>query len=208
MRTRIVFLGVCMAFMVTNLTACTPGPSTESPTAQSPTPQSSTAQSPTPSPPPLPVFGMPADCAAMIGPELGTTFASSQPPVVLFDSTDGEGIYSDPSREPVQSGGDPIFCLYGQDGVDLSSFQLEVQPVSSTDEHEGIVAVLSGEGFDESTDGDTVTFVRVGDEAGTGSVIHVLRQDSWFTATSTYGGPTNIPRLTGYLDQVAATLYQ
>jgi len=183
------------------LVGCTP-PVPEPTLAPSP---SASSASPTPTPDPVPVFTTPTTCAELIGPELGAQFAADN--IVLFDSTNGEGIYAN-GFTLIQDGGDPFACLFGEDMVDLSSFQLEVQPVSSQSEHEGIIAVLGSQGFTQSLDGNTVTFTQIGNEMSTEpAIIHVLRLDSWMTASANFGGQLQADRLAGYLDAVAAHLY-
>jgi hypothetical protein len=197
-------LGVAVgALALAALVGCTP-PVPEPTLA--PSPSASTASAtPTPTPDPVPVFTTPTNCAELIGPDLAAEFAADS--IVLFDSTNGEGIYAN-GFTLIQDGGDPFACLFGQDMVDLSSFQLEVQPVSSQGEHEGIVAVLGSQGFVQTTDGDVVTFTQVGNEMDTEpTIIHVLRLDSWMTAYAHFGGQRQADRLAGYLAQVAAHLY-
>lgn len=185
------------------LAGCTP---TEPTPSASPT--AAAAPSPTvtaePTPEPEPVFVAPTTCADLIGPDLAEVFASRN--IVVFDSTNGEGIYAN-GFEPAQDGGDPFACLYGQDMVDLSTFQLVVQPVSSQEEHEGIVAVLGSGGFDQSVDGDTVTFIDVGtDTDPLPAIIHILKPDRWLTALSYFGGEISASRLGEHLAAVDAHL--
>lgn len=193
------------AVVLSGLAGCTP-PVPDPTLAPSPSASTATATAtPTPTPDPDPVFTTPTTCAELIGPELTTEFAAEN--IVLFDSTNGEGIYAN-GFTVAQDGGDPFACLFGEDMVDLSSFQLVVQPVTSQSEHEGIVAVLGSQGFVQSLDGNTVTFTQLGDETSTVPVIiHVLRLDSWMTAYAGFGGQRQADRLTGYLDAVAAHLY-
>lgn len=180
------------------LAGCTPpapAPTTPAPTV--------TSASPTPTPT-VTAVAIPANCDAIIGPALAATFASRN--IVLFDSTDNQGIYPDSNPVLAQDGGSPFFCLYGSDGVDLSTFVIEAQAVETQSEHEGIVAVLGSGALTQSVNGDVVTFEQVGDEMSVGTIIHVLRVGSWLTASSTFGGTTQAAHLTGYLDQIATNL--
>lgn len=162
-----------------------------------------TATMETAEPDPEPAFVAPADCATLIGPTLAADFAAQN--IVLFDSTNGEGIYVG-GTVPNQTGGSNFFCVFGKDMVDLSSFQLEAQPLSQA-EHEGVVATLEGAGLTKTVNGDVVTYTQVGDDMGTPSLIHVLRPDSWLTGWSAFGGPAQVALLTGYLDEVAVQAY-
>lgn len=147
-------------------------------------------------------FTVPTSCESMVGPDLSAEFAAAG--IVLFSGTGGEGAYY--PIDSNQTGGDPFSCWFGKDGVDLSSFEFAAQPVDQA-EHEGIVAVLGAGGFDETVDGDVVTWVQVGDEGSTPTIVHVLRPDSWLTAYSTFGGSDRVTLMIGYLDQVAQRLY-
>ena len=178
------------------------------PTAPTPEAPDETAAAPKPTetaaPPAEPVFVAPENCEQLIGPELAAEFASKN--IVLFDSTNGEGIYAN-GFEAAQDGGDPFACLFGKDMVDLSTFQLVVQPVSSEAEHEGIVAVLGSGGFDQSLNGSTVTFTDIGtDTDPLPAIIHILKPDRWLTAYSYFGGEISASRLAEHLAAVDAHL--
>lgn len=187
--------------VVAALAGCTPtAPTPEAPdeSVAAPTPTETAA------PPAEPVFVAPENCEQLIGPELAAEFASKD--IVLFDSTNGEGIYAN-GFEAAQDGGDPFACLFGKDMVDLSTFQLVVQPVSSQDEHEGIMAVLGGGGFDQSLNGSTVTFSDPGNDMDPlPAIIHLVKQDRWLTAFANFGGDIQADRLAGYLAAVDANL--
>ncbi len=201
MRSKLV-RAVVLVSVAAALAACGPTDIAPSP---SPTIAPSESGSPTPSAAPAPApdatFTPATSCTGMLGALETQLIAEGN---VLFSSTDGGGIYF--PIESTQDGGDPFSCWYGKDGVDLSSFELASQPVDQA-EHEGIVAVLGGLGFDVSIDGDVVTYVQVGDEGTTPAIVHVLRPDSWFTAYGAFGGSDRVTVLTSYLDQVAAQLY-
>lgn len=201
---RIRVLPVAMAMtLVAALAACGPAEPEPSPTSTdaAPSPSATPSAAPAPAPDPAATFTPATSCTGMLGPLETQLIAEGN---VLFSSTDGGGIYF--PIESTQDGGDPFSCWYGKDGVDLSSFELASQPVDQA-EHEGIVAVLGGMGFEVSVDGDVATYVQVGDEGTTPAIIHVLRPDSWLTAYGTFGGADRVTVLTGYLDQVAAQLY-
>ncbi len=201
MRTPVVL--IC-AVTLAALVGCTPvatdvaSPPSGTPTESVVTPQPTTS----PSPDPAVSFIVPTSCEAMVGPELGAEFSAAG--IALFSGTGGEGIYY--PIDSNQSGGDPFSCWYGKDGVDLSTFELAAQLVDQA-EHEGIVAVLGGGGFDETIDGDVVTWVQVGDEGTNPAIVHVVRPDSWLTAYSTFGGDDRVTLMLSYLDLVAEQLY-
>ena len=185
------------------LAGCTP---TEPTPSASPTTAASPSSSAEPTPEPEPVFVAPTTCAELIGPDLAAQFAADN--IVVFDSSSGEGIYAGGGdRVIAQDGGDPFWCIFGKDMVDLSSFQLVAQPVSSEDEHEGIVAVLGSQNFTQSLNGSTVTFSDPGtDTDPLPAVIHQLEQDRWLTAYAGFGGDRQLETMTGYLEAMAAHL--
>ena len=197
-------VGVCAALLV----GCAPTvekPASEATATATPTPTPTVSATPEPEPEAGPAFVAPADCAALIGPTLAADFAAKN--IVLFDSTIGGGIYTGAGDHgPKQTGGTTFYCLYGQDMVDLSTFQLEAQPVTES-EHEGIIAVLDTAGLAKTVDGNVVTFTQVGDDMGTPTLIQVLRPDSWMTAWSAFGGDRQVTLLTGYLAEMAAQNY-
>jgi hypothetical protein len=177
------------------------------PVVATPTPSPSASSEPEASPSPTPTpeaggFTAPTSCTELLGADLEADILATG--VVLFSSTDGTGIYAPIAS--TQDGGDPFSCWYGKDGVDLSSFEFAAQPITSTDEHEGIVAVLGAAGFASSTDGDVVTFVQTGDEGTTPAIVHVVRPDSWFTVFSAFGGADRLAVMQGYLDRMVEHL--
>ena len=205
---RALQVAIAAAACVVLLAGCAPGEKPMAETTTSPTPSVTPTASATAAPEPEPegpAFVAPTDCAALIGQTLAAEFAAKN--IVLFDSTAGGGLYTDAGGHgPLQTGGDPFYCLYGQDMVDLSSFQLEVQPLTES-EHEGVIAVLDTAGLVKTVDGDAVTFTQVGDDRGTPTLIQVLRPNSWMTAWSAFGGDKQVTLLSGYLTQMAAQTY-
>lgn len=194
---------VVLLVAVPVLAGCTPTAPAPSPT---PTESAVASATPTPEPAPEPVFVAPTTCAELIGPDLEAQFAAEN--IVIFDSSSGEGIYAGGGdRIIAQDGGDPFWCIFGKDMVDLSSFQLVAQPVSSEDEHEGIVAVLGSQSFSQSINGSTVTFSDPGtDTDPLPAVIHQLELDRWLTAYAGFGGYRQLETMTGYLAAMAEHL--
>lgn len=199
MRTPFVIAASAVVLALAGCGPTAPVPSSSPSASSAPTPTASASSTPESEA----SFTVPTTCTELLGAGLESDILATG--VVLFSSSDGTGLYAPiPST---QDGGDPFSCWYGKDGVDLSSFELAAQPISSTDEHEGIVAVLGAAGFTSSTDGDVVTFVQVGDEGSTPAIVHVVRPDSWLTGYSTFGGADRVADLEGYLDRMAEHLY-
>lgn len=184
------------------LSAC--GPSApDDVTSPSVSPTPSSLGEPTPSGgPEEPSFTAPTSCTELVSVELENQILATG--AVLFSSSDGSGIYYPIAS--TQDGGDPFSCWYGKDGVDLSSVEFAAQPISSTDEHEGIMAVLGSGGFDVEVNGDVVTFVQVGDEGTTPAIVHIVQPDSWITGYSSFGGAERANGLRATLELIAAHL--
>lgn len=179
------------------------------PDGDKPVGEATSTPTPTPTTEPLPeagpAFVAPGDCATLTGPTLAAEFEAQD--IVLFDSTTGEGLHAGLGEgAPQQTGGETFYCLFGQDMVDLSSFQLEAQALTES-AHEAVIEVLDGSGLVESVDGDVITYTQTGDDRGTPTIVHELRPDSWLTAWSAFGGQQQVTLMTGYLDAVAAQNY-
>ena len=118
----------------------------------------------------------------MAGPDLEATFGSRN--IELFNSSNGEGIFSGTPVDTHQQGGNPFGCLWGVQNADLNTFVISVQSLSRA-AHEGVVSILEGGGYAKTVDGDVVTYTALGSENGTPAdqlTIHVLRPDSWMTS--------------------------
>lgn len=163
----------------------------------------STAPAPTPDEPAPAVFTLPDDCAELIGPDLDAEYAANG--VILFSDSDGNGIYE--QEESVgQVGGDPFYCVYGQDGVDLSSFEFAAQALAE-DGREQLLAELGALGLDESADGDRVIFSQEGDEGTLPAIVHIVLPDGWVTVNSTFGGPDRFAEATDWAEIAVEQLY-
>ncbi len=194
---------VTSAILLAALSACAPsGPDDVTAPTPSPTPSAADEASPSPTPD-APAFTVPTSCTELVSVELENQILATG--AVLFSSTDGSGIYY--PIDSTQDGGDPFSCWYGKDGVDLSSVEFAAQPITSTDEHEGIMAVLNSGGFDVELNGDVVTFIQVGDEGTTPAIVHIVRPDSWITGFSSFGGADRANGLRSTVELIAEHLY-
>ena len=202
---------VAGALAVPLLAACGP----DAPVAETLVPTIAESPSPTPAPTPTPtvvaapvlVFTQPTTCSELAGPDLEAAFVSKN--IELFNSSNGEGIFTGTPVDSHQQGGNPFGCLWGVQNADLNTFVLSVQSLSHA-AHEGVVSILDGGGYVKTVDGDVVTYTQLGSENGTPAdqlTIHVLRPDSWMTGWAALGGETSRVRISGYLDAVASTLY-
>lgn len=208
-----ITLGCAAAALTASLLAgCTPETTTEASPIATAAPSIQPAESgDTPSPTPIVEaaleFHQPATCSELAGPDLEAVFASRN--AVLFNSSNGEGLYAGTPVDTHQQGGNPFGCLWGVPDVDLNTFVLSVQSLSNA-AHEGVMAILDGGGYDKTLDGDVVTYTAIGAETGEPAdqlTIHVLRADSWMTGWAALGGEQSRVRITEYLDAAAANLY-
>jgi len=169
------------------------------PTAE---PEPAASASPTPTAAPA-SFTAPDTCAELVGPALDAEFSANG--VDLFSGSDGTGIYT--LEAPLgQDGGDPLYCLYGQDGVDLSTFEFAAQGLTN-DAHEGVIAELATRGLDEQADGERVTFSQEGDEGSSPAIVHIVLPDGWVTVYSTFGGPDRFAEATGWAETARGQVY-
>lgn len=153
-------------------------------------------------------FTPPSTCTELLGAELEAQFFAEGN--VLFSDTTGAGLY--PSDSIGQDGGDTFACLYGQDLVDYSTFEVSAQAVDEQ-EHEGILAELQSRGYVQDEEADRTVFTQVGFE-GTrddpnldAAIVHLLYPDGWITAYSTFGGEARLTEILGWADIVAAQRY-
>lgn len=183
------------ALVLLALSGCTPNP--EEPTVE-PSPSAEPEQ---PTEPAVPVFVAPTSCTELLGSELEQDFLAES---VLFSDSAGNGI--NPGEPIGQDGGDPFACLYGQDGVDLSTFELSAQALSN-EEHEGVIAELATRGLDEQSDGERVSFSQEGSEGGDPAILHVVYPDGWITAYSTFGGAERSAEIASWVETATSEVY-
>ncbi len=195
----VIVAGVLLAGLV----GCAPTTpvATSSPSESSSTPSAS----PTPT---APVFVQPADCAALIGPTLEAEFAGKD--ITLFYSSAGDGDFDGQGETivPTQDLGTPFWCLYGQQYVDGSTFEFDVQPLDAA-LRATVIAELDATGWPVTTVDGVSTYSLLGTENGEydANYISVVHPDAWITARSTFGGQTSYDLLAGRLAVVTANVY-
>ncbi|GAB3133189.1 hypothetical protein [Marisediminicola antarctica] len=197
---RLASRAALVTVMVAALAGCT--------TAGSGEPEPTTDTEPTASASPTPTtapaaFTLPDDCSELVGPDLAAEYAAND--VVLFSDSNGNGIYEQ-ERSVGQDGGEPLYCVYGQDGVDLSSFEFAAQALTN-DAHEGVLAELATRGLDESADGERVIFSQEGDEGTLPAIVHIVLPDGWVTVNSTFGGPDRFAEVNDWAETAVEQLY-
>ncbi|MDH6182585.1 hypothetical protein M2152_002767 [Microbacteriaceae bacterium SG_E_30_P1] len=175
--------------MVVSLAACTPADAETDPAPAAPVIAGTPA---------APVFTPVSTCSELLGPVLEAEILGGG--YVLFSSTPGAGIHYPISS--TQTTGSPLSCWYGVDGLDLSTFEIAAQLIRDRVSVESALA-----GFVSSGDETVTTWVKEGSPGGEPAVVHVVRDDSWLTAFSAYGGAEQVATMTRYLTTVAENVY-
>jgi hypothetical protein len=181
MRTqRFALLPIAVAIAV-SLAACG-----GEPTAQ-PTDEPSETPTPTSEPTDAPgarTFTMPADCLGILPQSRQDTFASQG--LVLLGGPGGqfEQYYADPTPEE-QVGG--ISCIWGDEDVPESTITVSVAPLS-TATRGAVVDNLIGQGLNEATLDDGISYAQLGDENSAPAILNVIRDDSWVSVIEALGG--------------------
>lgn len=196
--TRLASRAALVTVLVSALAGCAPAGEPEPTTEPGPTASASPAPTAAPA-----SFTAPEDCAELVGPDLDAEFAANG--VILFSDSNGNGIYEQEGSVG-QASGDPLYCLYGQDGVDLSSFEFAAQGLTEEAQAE-VLAELATLGLDESADGNRVIFSQEGDEGTRPAIVHVVLPDGWVTVNSTFGGPDRFADVNGWAEAAVEQLY-
>jgi hypothetical protein len=181
MRTqRFALLPVAVAIAV-SLAACG-GEPTVQPTdgpSETPTPTSEPTDAPS-----ARTFAMPADCLGILPQSRQDTFASQG--LVLLGGPGGkfEQYYADPTPEEVVGG---ISCIWGDEDVPESTITVSVAPLS-TATRGSVVDNLIGQGLNEATLDDGISYAQLGDENSAPAILNVIRDDSWVSVIEALGG--------------------
>ena len=198
---RALALSAALVFVALASTACTPTPPAPSaPPSASPSAPVSASPAPVSASPAPAGFATPTSCAGMLGALEAQFLADGN---VLFSDPTGAGIA--PTAPIGQDGGTPFACLYGMDGVDLSTFELSAQSLTP-DAHEGTLAELQTRALVQTDEQGRTVFSQEGTEGSDPAIVHLLYPEGWITVDSTFGGAARLVEITGWADAVAAIL--
>ncbi len=152
------------------------------------------------------VFAMPADCTTILPQERLDSFASQNLELLGGPgSVYGDDYFFDPTPEQFIGG---ISCVYAEDGSDLSSLLISVAPISPST-RAGVVNDLAAQGLNEdTTDDGAVTYSQFGDETAAPAVFNIIRNDSWISVISAFGGQLFYDEAVMIADEVAGEVYQ
>lgn len=196
--------GSAVVALVIALSACA---AEEEPVAEPETPEPvpTVVESETPEPTPL-AFVMPADCTTILPQERLDSFAEQNLELLGGPgSVYGDDYFFDPTPEQFIGG---ISCVYAEDGTDLSSLLVSVAPISAAT-RAGVVNDLAAQGLNEATTDDgAVTYGQFGDEAAAPAIYNIIRDDSWISVISAFGGQIFYDEAVMIADEVAGEVYQ
>ncbi len=197
-------IGTATLALVASLAACAPEPE---PVAEPEPTEQVVEPVNTPEPEPEPaVFEMPADCTTILPQSRIDNFTEQSLELLGGPgSVYGDDYFFDPTPEQLVGG---ISCVYAIDGQDLSSLLISVAPMS-TSTRAGVVNDLTAQGLNEdTTDDGAVTYSQYGDEAGVPAIYNIVRDDSWISVISAFGGQVFYDEAVVLADEVAGQVYQ
>ena len=196
--------GSAVVALVIALSACA---AEEEPVAEPETPEPvpTVVESETPEPTPL-AFVMPSDCTTILPQERLDSFAEQNLELLGGPgSLYGDDYFFDPTPEQFVGG---ISCVYAEDGTDLSSLLVSVAPITAAT-RAGVVNDLANQGLNEdTTDDGAVTYSQFGDEAAAPAIYNIIRDDSWISVISAFGGQVFYDEAVMIADEVAGEVYQ
>ncbi|MBX9471205.1 hypothetical protein [Microcella sp.] len=196
--------GSAVVALVIALSACA---AEEEPMAEPETPEPvpTVVESETPEPTPL-AFVMPSDCTTILPQERLDSFAEQNLELLGGPgSLYGDDYFFDPTPEQFVGG---ISCVYAEDGTDLSSLLVSVAPITAAT-RAGVVNDLANQGLNENTtDEGAVTYSQFGDEAAAPAIYNIIRDDSWISVISAFGGQVFYDEAVMIADEVAGEVYQ
>jgi len=200
-----VLTGTAVIVLVSALSACA---AEEAPVAETeaPEPVPTVVETTAPEPEQPPVFVMPADCTTILPQERLDSFAEQNLELLGGPgSVYGDDYFFDPTPEQLVGG---ISCVFAEDGTDLSSLLISVAPMSAAT-RAGVVNDLAAQGLNEgTTDDGAATFSQFGDEAAAPAIYNIIRDDSWISVISAFGGQVFYDEAVMIADEVAGEVYQ
>jgi hypothetical protein len=196
---RIAVLPIAVAIAVC-LAACV-GQPTGNPTDEPsdiPTPTSSPTEAPS-----ARTFTMPADCLGILPQSRQDSFASQG--LVLLGGPGGqfEQYYADPTPEE-QVGG--ISCIWGDEAVPESTITVSVAPLTAST-RASVVDNLIGQGLNEATLDDGISYAQLGDENSAPAILNIIRDESWVSIIEALGGEAFFDEAVELATEVADQVY-
>ncbi len=200
MRTqRFAIVPIALAIAV-SLAACTGEPEadpTDEPT-QTPTPTSEATDAPT-----VRTFTMPDDCLGILPQARQDAFASQGLTLLGGPGGQFEQYYADPTPEERVGG---ISCVWGDEDVPESTVTVSVAPLSASN-RATVVDNLIGQGLNEATLDDGISYAQLGDENSAPAILNIIRDDSWVSIIEALGGEAFFGEAVELAGEVADQVY-
>jgi hypothetical protein len=200
MRTKNVVILPIALVIAFSLAACVGEPEagpTDQPTeSATPTPEPTEAASER-------TFTMPTDCFGILPQSRQDAFAAQD--LVLLGGPGGQfpQYYADPTPEE-QVGG--ISCIWGDEDVPESTITVSVAPLS-TATRGSVVDNLIGQGLNEATLDDGISYAQLGDENSAPAILNIIRDDSWVSVIEALGGEAFFDEAVELAGEVADQVY-
>ncbi len=200
-----ILAGSAAVALVIALSACA---AEEEPMAEPelPEPTPSALETEAPEEEPELTFTMPVDCTTIL-PQTRIDALAQQNLELLGGpgSVYGDDYFFDPTPEQLVGG---ISCVYAEDGRDLSSLLVSVAPISPAT-RAGVINDLAAQGLNEdTTDDGAVTYSQFGDEISVPAIYNVVRNNSWISVISAFGGQVFYDEAVIIANEVTGEVYQ
>lgn len=192
------------------LAACAPEepapaePVAEPTTAPEPTPEPS-EPSAEPSPEPELVFTQPADCTAILpDTRVGTLEAQGLTLLGGPGSLYGDEYFGDQTPEQLIGG---MSCVWGQEGVDLSTILFSVAPLNDVS-RESTINDLVAQGYVPfEREDSSLAFGVLGEEGVGPAIYNLITDDAWFSVLNSLGGQTGFDESVLFTEEMRGVAY-
>lgn len=206
---RLATVAAASALLLT-LAACAPEqPAPTEPVAEpssEPTPSPEPSEtSPEPSPEPELVFTMPADCTVILPADrVGTLEAQGLTLLGGPGSLYGDEYFGDQTPEQLIGG---MSCVWGQEGVDLSTILFSVAPLNAVS-RESTINDLVAQGYVPfEREDSSLAFGVLGEEGIGPAIYNLITDDAWFSVLNSLGGQTGFDESVLFTEEMRGIAY-
>lgn len=139
-----------------------------------------------PEPEPELVFAMPTDCTEIL-PTARVASLEAQNLQLLGGpgSIYGDDFFFDETPEQLVGG---ISCVWGQEGVDLSTILLSVAPLNAATRAQTIDDLIAQGYIAYDRDDSSLAYGLIGDAGGPPAIYNLITNDAWFSMLNSLGG--------------------
>ena len=206
---RLATAAAASALLLT-LAACAPEqPAPTEPVAEpssEPTPSPEPSETtPEPSPEPELVFTMPADCTVILPADrVGTLEAQGLTLLGGPGSLYGDEYFGDQTPEQLIGG---MSCVWGQEGVDLSTILFSVAPLNAVS-RESTINDLVAQGYVPfEREDSSLAFGVLGEEGIGPAIYNLITDDAWFSVLNSLGGQTGFDESVLFTEEMRGVAY-